>query len=54
MKDFHHALKIIDDLCIGCSKCMNICPTHAIRVRKGKAKLMDNHCIVANVTEFAR
>jgi iron only hydrogenase large subunit-like protein len=45
MKDFHHALKIIDDLCIGCSKCMNICPTHAIRVRKGKAKLMDNHCI---------
>jgi iron only hydrogenase large subunit-like protein len=45
MKDFHHALKIVDDLCIGCSKCMNICPTHAIRVRRGKAKLMDNRCI---------
>ncbi len=45
MKDFHHALKIINDLCIGCSKCMNICPTHAIRVRNGKARLMDNHCI---------
>lgn len=45
MKDFHHALKIVDDLCIGCSKCMNVCPTHAIRVRKGKAKLMDNRCI---------
>ena len=45
MKDFHHALKIIDDLCIGCSKCMNICPTHAIRVRNGKARLMDNRCI---------
>lgn len=45
MKDFHHALKIVDDLCIGCSKCMNICPTHAIRVRKGKAKLLDNRCI---------
>ncbi len=45
MKDFHHALKIVDDLCIGCSKCMNICPTHAIRVRNGKARLMDNRCI---------
>jgi iron only hydrogenase large subunit-like protein len=45
MKDFHHALKIVDELCIGCSKCMNICPTHAIRVRNGKARLMNNHCI---------
>ncbi|NCA85581.1 MAG: 4Fe-4S dicluster domain-containing protein [Clostridia bacterium] len=45
MSDFHHALKIVDDLCIGCSKCMNICPTHAIRVRNGKARLMDNRCI---------
>ncbi|MFP4470713.1 MAG: [Fe-Fe] hydrogenase large subunit C-terminal domain-containing protein, partial [Bacteroidales bacterium] len=45
MKDFHHALKIVDDLCIGCSKCMNVCPTAAIRVRRGKARLMDNRCI---------
>jgi iron only hydrogenase large subunit-like protein len=45
MNDFHHALKIVDDLCIGCSLCMNICPTQAIRVRKGKAKLMNNRCI---------
>lgn len=45
MKDFHHALKIVDDLCIGCSRCMNICPTQAIRVRNGKAKLMGNRCI---------
>lgn len=45
MKDFHHALKIVNDLCIGCSKCMNICPTHAIRVRNGKARLMNNRCI---------
>lgn len=43
--NFHHALRIIDDLCIGCSKCMNICPTQAIRVRRGKAKLMVNRCI---------
>ncbi len=45
MKDFHHALKIVEELCIGCSKCMNICPTLAIRVRHGKAKLMNNRCI---------
>lgn len=45
MKDFHHALKIVEDLCIGCSKCLNICPTHAIRVRNGKARLMNNRCI---------
>jgi len=45
MNDFHHALKIVDNLCIGCSLCMNICPTKAIRVRKGKAKLMNNRCI---------
>ena len=45
LSDFHHGLKIVDDLCIGCSKCMNICPTHAIRVRNGKARLMGNRCI---------
>ncbi|HPX34718.1 MAG TPA: [Fe-Fe] hydrogenase large subunit C-terminal domain-containing protein [Bacteroidales bacterium] len=45
MKDFHHALKLEGELCIGCSKCMNICPTQAIRVRNGKAILMPNRCI---------
>ncbi|MBE0638248.1 MAG: 4Fe-4S binding protein [Bacteroidales bacterium] len=45
MNDFHHALKIEEKLCVGCSKCMNICPTHAIRVRSGKARLLNNRCI---------
>lgn len=44
-KVFHHALKIQKDLCIGCSHCMNICPTEAIRVRNGKAELFENKCI---------
>jgi iron only hydrogenase large subunit-like protein len=44
-KHFHHALKISDDLCIGCSHCMNVCPTEAIRVRKGKAILYENRCV---------
>ncbi len=42
---FHHALKFREDLCIGCSHCMNICPTEAIRVSHGKAQLHANRCV---------
>jgi len=42
---FHHALKFREDICIGCSHCMNICPTEAIRVTHGKAQLHDNRCV---------
>lgn len=44
-QNFHHALKIVSDVCIGCSHCMRVCPTEAIRVRGGKASLNDNRCI---------
>ena len=44
-KAFHHALKIDTDLCIGCTHCMKICPTQALRVRNGKAILDPNKCI---------
>jgi len=43
--NFHHALKIREDLCEGCSHCMNVCPTQAIRVRNGKAILYGEKCI---------
>lgn len=42
---FHHALKIVKEACIGCFHCMNICPTEAIRVRDGKAELLEHRCI---------
>ncbi len=42
---FHHALKIVKEVCIGCFHCMNICPTEAIRVRSGKAELLEHRCI---------
>ena len=42
---FHHALKVIDDACIGCTHCMTVCPTQAIRVKNGKARINDNRCI---------
>ena len=42
---FHHALRIIEEVCIGCSHCMRVCPTEALRVRNGKAQLYPNRCI---------
>ena len=44
-KHFHHALKISEELCIGCSHCMNVCPTEAIRIRSGKAILYEHRCV---------
>lgn len=42
---FHHALKFRKDICIGCSHCMMVCPTEAIRIKNGKALLSDNRCV---------
>lgn len=42
---FFHALQINEDQCIGCSHCMKICPTEAIRVYDGKAHISESRCI---------
>ncbi len=42
---FHHALKIQEDICIGCTHCMKACPTEALRVTAGKAKLIAERCV---------
>ncbi len=44
-KPFYHALKIDEELCIGCSHCMNSCPTEAIRVWNGIASIDEDKCI---------
>lgn len=44
-KYFHHALKVLDDVCIGCTHCMTVCPTQAVRITEGKARIIDNRCI---------
>lgn len=43
--EFHHALNFCNDTCVGCSHCMRVCPTHAIRVWNGKAGLLPNRCV---------
>ncbi|MFA7609740.1 MAG: [Fe-Fe] hydrogenase large subunit C-terminal domain-containing protein, partial [Bacteroidales bacterium] len=42
---FSHALEIDRSLCVGCTHCMRVCPTHALRVRNGKAVLYPDRCI---------
>ena len=42
---FYHALEIDNGNCIGCSRCMKICPTEAIRINNGKAFIMEDRCI---------
>ncbi len=42
---FRHSLRVNPDLCKGCTTCMRICPTGAIRIRNGKAIVSDNKCV---------
>ncbi len=42
---FHHALTIQEDVCIGCSHCIKACPTEALRVKGGKARLIAERCV---------
>ena len=42
---FYHALQVEEDGCIGCSRCMKICPTEAIRISGGKASIQEHRCI---------
>jgi len=42
---FYHALKVVENVCIGCTHCINVCPTKAIRVKYGKADIKKNACV---------
>jgi len=42
---FHHALKVSDELCMGCTHCMKVCPTQAIRIKNGKAVISEERCV---------
>lgn len=42
---FKHSLTVDENLCQGCTACMRMCPTGAIRIRDGKAVINGNKCV---------
>jgi len=40
-----HSVEIDYMRCRGCTTCMKTCPTQAIRVRRGKATILDERCV---------
>jgi iron only hydrogenase large subunit-like protein len=40
-----HSVRILRDVCHGCTNCLKSCPTEAIRVRNGKAMILPSRCI---------
>ena len=38
-------LSLKEDHCVGCTHCLRVCPTEAIRIRGGKARMMPHRCI---------
>ncbi len=45
MENYWHSVTLDRDLCKGCTNCLKPCPTQAIRVQKGKAKILKERCI---------
>ena len=45
MKEYFHSVTLDEDKCKGCTNCIKRCPTEAIRVRKGKARIIAERCI---------
>lgn len=45
MAEIRHSVQLDKDRCKGCTNCIKTCPTQAIRVRNGKAKILNDKCI---------
>lgn len=45
MAEYYHSVTLDKDKCKGCTSCIKGCPTEAIRVRNGKARIMPERCI---------
>lgn len=43
--EYFHSVRLITDKCQGCTNCIKRCPTEAIRVRDGKAYIIESRCI---------
>ncbi len=47
--EFFHSVRLNEDKCKGCINCIKRCPTEAIRVRNGKARISPELCIDCGV-----
>lgn len=45
MAAYFHSVTLDEDKCRGCTNCIKRCPTEAIRVRKSKARIINERCI---------
>lgn len=45
MPGFYHSVTLDADKCMGCTNCIKRCPTEAIRVRDGKARIIEERCV---------
>ena len=44
-RNMFHSVTLDLDKCKGCTNCIKVCPTEAIRVRNGKAHIIKERCI---------
>lgn len=44
-ENYWHSVMLEKEFCKGCTTCLKHCPTQAIRIQKGKAKILKEHCI---------
>ncbi len=45
MENYWHSVMLETEFCKGCTTCLKKCPTQAIRIQKGKAKILKEYCI---------
>ena len=45
MGNYFHSVELNADKCCGCTNCLKRCPTEAIRVHGGKARILPERCI---------
>lgn len=45
MNQYYHSIRFDQERCEGRMRCLRVCPTQAIRVRKGKARMIEERCI---------
>jgi iron only hydrogenase large subunit-like protein len=45
MEKYFHSVTLDEEKCMGCTNCIKRCPTEAIRVRNGKARIINERCI---------